>query len=153
MFFRVHVKKRVRFLQTILDYYWGDAFVSFEGDLSTGDFSDFPGVSYRPRLIFKLNKFRPRLLILKRNTLSSEFDIAILPLEEHTVEIIKKDILNHIGVRYKVIHIQIAKHGELVAGIYDNFHPDTVWVKEFPESVLEKMLEDKIIAAYTPVVR
>ena len=135
--YSIHVKKRIPFLQSILDFYCGDALISFEEDLSTFDFSQFSGASSQPTSI------------LKRNTISPHLDFVILSLEEKTLEFIKKNVLNHIGLQKNVVHILVAKNGELVVGIYDHFDPDCVWVKlDFPRSALEGLQEQKVIASY-----
>lgn len=138
--YSIHVKKRIPFMQSVVDFYCGNALISFEGDLSTADFGEIPVASNRPTEL------------LRRGTISPLGDFVILPLEEETLALIKKRVLNHIGLKNKVNHILIAKSDELVVGINDRFHPECVWVRlDFPIKTLQELQEQEVIASYKTV--
>lgn len=127
-------------MQSIVDFYCGNALISFEGDLSTADFGEIPVVSNQPTEL------------LRKGTISPLGDFVILPLEEETLALIKKRVLNYIGLQKKVDHILIAKSDKLVAGIYDRFHPECVWVRlDFPVKTLQELQEQEVIASYKTV--
>ena len=51
-----------------------------------------------------------------------------------------------------VIHMQIEVAGRLELGIYDNFHPDCVWVGEaITTALLDAWRRDGIVVGYTAV--
>ena len=62
--------------------------------------------------------------VLKRNTIAPIQDFVVLPLEWDTVETLKTTILNHLNLNDDVIHVQIAKDGVHVFGIYDLDYPE-----------------------------
>ncbi|WP_420645689.1 hypothetical protein [Candidatus Leptofilum sp.] len=138
--YQVHVKKRIPFLQALLDFYCGNALISFEGNLSAADFREIPVISSEPTEL------------LRRGTKWPLYDFVILPLEEATLDLLKKNVLNQIGVQKKVDHILIAKNEEKVTVIHDRFHPDSVWVRrDFPSTTLQELQEKKVISSYKPV--
>lgn len=142
MIARLDVKKKIDLLGILLDEFCGDAFISFEGDLSQADLRDISVVSQEPTST------------LKRNTRSPQQDFLIIPITEHTKAIIKRHILPRIGLRYRVEHIQIEKNGVLVFGSYDNFFEGLVWVElGADEAFFDSLVEKGILHRYEVVTK
>lgn len=91
----------------------GNAHISFEGDLS------------RIALVSFADASPGESSALKRNTIWPKQNFIILPLEKGA----GSSIMRALGgtIPRTVIHIQIEKSGELVAGMYDNFSPDAIY--------------------------
>ncbi|MEZ4661385.1 MAG: hypothetical protein R2911_27865 [Caldilineaceae bacterium] len=136
--YSVHVRKRVSFLKAMMDHFCGSALISFEGDLSAIDIQNIPNTSTQPTGD------------LRRNTFDPQRDFIVLPLEAHTIDIIRNDILHRIGLSRRVDHILIAQDGKLVVGIYDRFDEGSVWVSpQTSRSFLDSLAEQDIINSYT----
>ena len=49
----------------------------------------------------------------------------------------------------RVLHIQIAKHGRLAFGAYDNFHPEcTVVFDDVPQGLLDELRQRGVLRSY-----
>jgi len=89
--------------------------------------------------------------VLKKNTLlalGSEHDFVILPLEPNTVEVIAREILPRVGLRHRVWHIQIEKHGELQFASYDNFQDAVVVGNAIDNQLLIDLIELRALRSY-----
>jgi hypothetical protein len=122
----------------MLDCFCGDAFISFEGDLSKFDFGQIRDV------------MSPPTEVLRCQTIWPKQEFVILPVEDDTKTIIQRTILPRIGLRRRVLHVQIAKTGQLEFAAYDCFHPDTVWVSQnVSEVLLQSLISDKAIWSFS----
>lgn len=107
----------------------GNAYVSFEGDLSSCALGEIPGAS------------AIESDTLKRNTLSPVQDFVIVPLEAETVAPILASVLPSGRVVDEVEHIQILKDGACQFAAYDHFHPLCVVCGDaVPLQLLEHLL-------------
>jgi hypothetical protein len=106
------VKDKTRLLTEVMTALAGDAYISFEGNLSGMSLSRLPGCS------------TDETATLKRNTSWPQQDFIVLPLEPSTVLPIMKGIGGTIPNR--ILHIQIDKNHHLEFAAYDNFHPGCV---------------------------
>lgn len=134
--YQVQVLKKVPFLCTIVDEFCNNALISFEGDLQQVDFGNFPSAIFEPTDV------------LNRNTLQPIQDFVILPLENNTVEEIKRRVIEQIGIKNRILHLQIARQGELVFGAYDNFAKECVWVTDQVSVAKLKTLKEEKILEY-----
>jgi hypothetical protein len=108
------VRNPIAFLSTIVETVYGDAQVSFEGNLSQLDLRNIAPLATKPTDL------------LPRNTLQPELDFVILPVEADTKDVLVQHILPRIGLRTRVVHVEFAKAGKIVMAAYDNFDPDCV---------------------------
>jgi hypothetical protein len=92
----------------------GNAYISFEGDLSSCTLDQIRGAS-----ALESEK-------LKRNTVSPVQDFVIVPLEADTIAPILANVLPSGRIVHQIEHIQILKDGDRQFGAYDNFHPECV---------------------------
>lgn len=92
----------------------GDAQISFEGDLS--------------RCVFpaSVRAIPEAASPLRRQTAYPELDFVILALEPESVRPILETVLPENRYKDDVIHIQIAQHGLLQFGSYDQFHEECI---------------------------
>ena len=133
------VKYSLTLFERLLDQFCGNAHISFEGDLSQCDLRGISLVNREPTGV------------LKRNTLQPKLDFIILPIDEDTIQTLKRQILPRIGIHKRVIHAQIEKDGKLVFGAYDNLHPDCVWIsKDVPDQFLQELVDSNSIKEYSP---
>jgi hypothetical protein len=117
----------------------GDAQISFEGVLDSFEF---------PQSIPRISEERSSL---KPCSAYREFPFVILALEPDTVKPILDTILPENRFMEQVIHIQIAKHGEIQFGCYDNFHPDCIVAYTgVSTDFLDELLHRGIIKSWTP---
>jgi hypothetical protein len=137
--FQVRVKKPVEFICAALRHFRQDSFISLEGDLSCYDSTLIPTASQEPTTI------------LQRHTIWPEQQFIILPITDATADTICRCILPQIGLKHKIVHVQIAAEGRLVLGAYDSFHDDCVWIEQTigSESIVS-LLKDGIIGWYCP---
>jgi hypothetical protein len=88
---------------------------------------------------------------LRRNTLIPQQDFIVLPLDDKSIPLIEAQVLHSVGLRRRVIHVQIEQAGELVFGAYDDFHPECVWVSEaVGADLLERMVAEGILRSFKP---
>lgn len=106
------VKDKTRLLTEVMRALAGDAYISFEGDLSGMQVCQLPGC------------LRDETSTLRRNTNWPQQDFIVLPLDSPAVWSILKGIGGTIPKR--ILHIQIEKDGHLQFAAYDNFHPGCV---------------------------
>jgi hypothetical protein len=85
---------------------------------------------------------------LRRNSSESTDDFVIIPLDSATVQFLIKSVLPSVGIRRRIVHVQIEQNGRLVFGAYDWFHPECVWVK-VSEEILKNLKEGGILRSYT----
>ena len=111
--------------------------LSLEGDLSKLDAS------------MKLIGSSEESSKLRRHTISPRQDFVILPLDDESIQLIEKRVLHLVGLRSRVIHVQIEQAGKLVFGSYDNFHRDCVWVSEVVGvDLLERMVTEFVLRSF-----
>lgn len=105
------IRDKRKFIVAAMTELAGNAHLSLEGDLHDMPILNLAGVS------------GVETSILKRNTLWPLQDFVVLPLEPDLI----KTIVAGIGgtVPRRILHIQIAKNGNLELGLYDNFDPNT----------------------------
>jgi len=116
----------------------GDAQISFEGDLSRCSF---------PASVAQIPEASSPL---PRATASPELDYAILELEQHTIRPILDTVLPDNRFMEDIIHIQIAQHGELQFGSYDNFHRECiVCFRGVPTTFLDELKQRGILRSWT----
>ncbi|MFQ5500814.1 MAG: hypothetical protein ACE5EQ_00755 [Phycisphaerae bacterium] len=123
------IRNPVALVCSLIEWLCGNAHISLEGDLSNLDHTCVAGI--------KLDEWS----VLRRNTIWPRQDFIILPLETETTKIIKSRILHTVGLRDRVIHVQIEKGEELVFCAFDNFAAECVWIAQ---SVGDQFLQDLI---------
>jgi len=103
-----------RLLRSAMRELAGDAEVSFEGDLKALQLMNLPASSTE------------ETNALKRNTTWPHQDFIVVPLTPLTVE----KIIAAMGgtIPRSILHIQIAKAGNLEFGAYDNFAPGMLFL-------------------------
>lgn len=135
--YNLEVRRPVPFMCALIDAFCGDAHLSLEGDLSKLRWSQ----PVEPNLCISA--------VLRRQTAEPKQDYVVLPLEPETVAEIKRDVLPVVGVRRRVPHVQIEKHGKLVFGAYDGFYPGLVWVsQQVGAGLLERLRKEGCLKSY-----
>ncbi len=109
MRFRVDVRQPAPFLRRIMRELAGGALLSLEGDLSSAEFPEQAVASRGP------------IGLLRRNTIAPPLDFLVLRLEPEFADQIFSQV-SRIGLRDRIVHVQIEKSGQLELGAYDNFH-------------------------------
>lgn len=131
------VKKAIQLMELVIPLFNNNASISFEGNLCSYDFSLFEDTTQK------------ETLNLRRNTIAPKQDFIILPLNSKAINFLTTDTFHRIGLRNKVIHIQIEYNHEIAFASYDNFHEDCVWITaEVGQSFIERLVDDKIISKY-----
>lgn len=138
----LNVHRPVRFMNSLVEAFCGDAHISLEGDLSnlrwTGCLQPNPRIG----------------VLLQRHTFWPKQDHAILPLEEGTLVEIKESVFPVVGLAKRVIHVQIEQHRELVFCAYDEFCKfcdGCVWVtSRMGPEFLDRLKEDGCLRSYEP---
>jgi len=110
---RVDVCDPGLFLQRLLRELATGTRLSLEGELSTCNFDERIVVSRQP-----VEK-------LPRNTNSPLLDFVVLALEPSGVEQVLSEI-SRMGLRRRIVHVQVERDGILEVGAYDNFHSECV---------------------------
>lgn len=111
--------------------------MSLEGDLSTIRRLSIPGESQRPTQL------------LRRRTDDPIQDFIVVPVTPETVAVLEKRLLPRVGLRNRVLHVQLESGGELVFAAYDQFHPDCVWISEtVGECFVESLRECGAVSGY-----
>ena len=114
----------------------GDAQIVFEGDLTRCEF---------PPTIPRVSEDRS---ILKRQTLTPKLDFLILGLEQDTISAILDTVLPHNRYIEDIIHIQIAKDGNLSFGCYDQFDSECIVCSGVTTEFLDVLLSQGIIKSW-----
>jgi len=124
-------------LSAMMNKLAGDAHISFEGNLSSCNFLGVRGTTGE------------EVHGLKRQTSFPRLDFAVMPLDPDTVKPILQQILTGGRVVHDVVHVQIAKHGQLVFGAYDNFHPDCIFAGPgIAETLLQELVTRGILKSF-----
>jgi hypothetical protein len=133
----IPVRDPIPFLSAVIEALHGDAYVSLEGDLSRLDLSDIENIRTEPTDA------------LPRQTLDPKLGFVIIPLEADTKDAIIQNILPRIGIRTRVVHVQITKRGKQVFAAYDNFDPDCVWLRPIVSGeLIDQLVREKVIRSY-----
>jgi hypothetical protein len=138
--FLFDVRSSIGLIGAIIETLWGNAYLSSEGDLSRFD----------PRSI----KGAPgeETAVLRRNTLDPGVDFVVLPLEADTKDLISKRLLPRLGMRKRVIHVQVEKEERLESGAYDTFHPECTWIGScVGEALLQSLAQQGFIRSFKPL--
>ena len=136
--YAVIVRTKVPFMVAMVEALAGDALLSLEGDLADvwPDIVAMPGTQF------------DEIGILKRNTIWPRQDFAILPVEPETVDYLVRKILHRIGLKRRVIHILVAKKGQLQLESYDNFDGEIRVGSAVPRDVMQRLLDDRVIRSF-----
>ena len=136
--FRVSVKRPIEFLTSVLEAFSSeeDAKVSFEGDLQMLRNASLAGAS------------TDETTCLRRQTLEPILDFLVIPLSRHNLRVLVS-LCGRVGVRTRVIHVQIESGGVLVFGAYDQFDPAGAWIStRFGEANLLRLQGQRVIDSY-----
>jgi hypothetical protein len=114
----------------------GNAYISFEGDLSH---CRFPA---------DLTCSAEETAILRRNTIHPRQDFVIISLETATIDQILDTVLPEDKFVKEVTHIQIERDGTLQFGAYDNFHPECVMSIGVPHLRLDQLRSSGALRSY-----
>ena len=112
----VDVRDPRRFVSAALELFPDGGHISLEGDLALLDRRDLSGLS---------TETTP---ILKPNTLEPHQDFTVVPITPATRKALIESALHRVGLRKRVIHVQIESAGRLVLSACDNFHPECTWI-------------------------
>jgi hypothetical protein len=122
--------------------YEGEAFASFEGDLSALKLQELPGADGQ------------ETSTLKRQTMQPELDFIVVPINQETVHELKKRLSMRgvLGRNGAVIHTQIAVGDELLFVACDNFHDEcTVASMAVPNVFLIELQNHGLLRAVSDV--
>ena len=137
--FQVRVRKPVDFVCSALRHFQPDCYLSLEGELSRCDPALVCGASRDPSAL------------LRRNSTWPVQDFLILPVTAESTEIICHRILPQVGLKHRVIHVQLASAGRLVVAAYDNFDRECVWIdQEIGKDVIVSLVEAGTVGWYQP---
>ena len=137
--FQVRVRKPVDFVCAALTHFQPHCFLSLEGDLSHYDLTRIPDASGEPTEV------------LRRNTIAPKQDFIILPVTPTTFETISRQVLPQVGLKHRILHVQIASDDRLVLGAYDAFHRECCWVDQcVGEDTVLAWKDSGIIGWYEP---
>lgn len=120
-FFILDVRRKQELLSAIIDRVQDKAKISFEGKLG----------HIEPKISPSTNETS----VIKRNSSISN-DFWVFDIDGQTKDYLKREILNMVGLSYKVHHIFVQEGDELIFEAVDNFSEDCValhkksWVKE-----------------------
>jgi hypothetical protein len=132
----VDVRRPIEFLSAVLEAFCGQARLSLEGDLEALRGVSLPGAS------------RDETSCLRRNTIWPKQDFIVVPLVREILPTLVA-LCSRLGLRRRVLHVQIEDGGALVFGAYDQFDPSCVWVSaRFGESELQRLVQHGVIASY-----
>ena len=114
--------------------------MSFEGDLSQCDLARLDGVSVEATDT------------LPRTTTFPRLDYAVVPLTPSNRAQLVRSELPRMGLRRRVIHLQIVDAGVLWFGAYDNFHPECVVCDEsVPLDLLQLLQRDGHLRSFSRI--
>src|SRR5215467_9092532 len=94
--FQLRVRKPVEFVREALRCFQPSCLISLEGDLSQSDLACVPGA------------LTEATDVLKRNTLFPKQEFVILPVTSETRDVISRQILPQIGLKQRVLHVQVS---------------------------------------------
>jgi hypothetical protein len=138
--YRLVTRHSIDLLAAMIDSFNGNAHLFLEGDLR-----------YFRSEQFQFLRNEPNDLLV-RNTIWPLQQFVIIPLENETVHIIKRHVLNCVGIRNRVLHILMEKQGQLVFAAYDCFDPDLVMVTHTDNSFLDALITRKAIWSYRVII-
>ena len=137
--YQVRVREPVEFVRAALDHFQPDCLLSLEGDLSHCDTAHVPGASSEPTDV------------LRRSTISPKQEFIVLPVTAETRETISREVLPQVGLKNRVLHVQVASGGRLVLGAYDSFHRECCWVDQsIGPDTISSWKDSGIIGWYEP---
>ena len=112
--------------------------ISFEGRLSTADLVHIENVTFEESEV------------LKRATIAPLLDFVILPLTQQSLSVIEKAISSKIAFGPKgIIHVQIAKEGQMAFAAYDGFGKECVVAyAAVPAVLLDELKRAKVLRGY-----
>ena len=140
----LEVRRPITVLDAVIDLFCGNARMSLDGDLSKCNARNIPIVAYAP-----IGKLEGQGI---DRTVATEGRFIVFPLEESTIDLIKRQVLPKVGLRKRINHIQIEKDGKLVFGAFDIFYPGLVRISgEVSLDFLEALIESKGIWKYKAV--
>jgi hypothetical protein len=126
-------------VRAMVEAFCGDAHMSLEGDLFCLRWEG--GVAPHPRIA----------ALLRRQTIWPRQSYAVLPLEPPTISEIVQNVLPRIGLRRRVIHVQIEKHRRIVFAAYDQFHQGCVVVAQsVGTELLDRLVRERSLKSYYP---
>ena len=135
--FDLRVREPVTFVQTTLRHSRKDCLLSLEGDLSRFDAHLVSGASSEPSEL------------LARNTIAPVLDFVILPITAATLDTVCQQVLPQVGLKHRVVHVQVASEGCLVFGAYDHFHRESVWIAVgIGEACITTLLDNGVVGWY-----
>ena len=117
--------------------------ISFEGTLANTELAVMPGVAHE------------EIGVLKRATLAPRLDFLVLPLTQQTLPAVSKAINSKIAFGPKgILHVQIAKNGDIAFAGYDSFDTECV-VAYSPVSslLLDELTKARVLRGYRQVTR
>jgi hypothetical protein len=126
--YRLVVKRPLEVVAAVVSTFGESAQMSLEGDLSALRFDRFEGLTRDPTDVLRSNTLEPRLMF------------AIVPLTADNRDLLLRSELPRVGLRRRIVHLQIADSGVVRFAACDNFHPDCVWADAcVPEEVLRRL--------------
>ena len=136
-YIRVRVRHPVAFLAAVIDHFAHETFLSLEGDLSHLDVTLVAPISTEPTPI------------LRRNTTWPKEDFVVFVVTPETREPLIRSVLPRVGLRSRVMHVQLASGGRLVCGAYDQFDASCVWIDaSIGEQAVRALRDAEIIQSY-----
>jgi len=130
----------------------GDAYISFEGDLSKCRLHDIDGANGEETTVLKRQTFVPQGSGCMQEGVTAEEDLIVVPLELHTIRPIMDRVLPEGRLVRDVNHVQIEKNGKREFGAYDNFYPGCVIAGSgVPESLMEELVLRGVLKSYEKV--
>jgi hypothetical protein len=136
--FRISIKRPIEFLTSVLEAFSSDedAKVSFEGDLQMLQKVGLASVSL------------DETTCLRRHILEPMQDFLVIPLSRHNLQVLVS-LFGRVGVRTRVVHVQIESRGGLVFAAYDQFDSEGAWIStRFSEGQLLRLHGQKVIGSY-----
>jgi hypothetical protein len=138
--FNVEPRDGPGLLRAMMRLLAGDAHISFEGFLGRMDFA--PCGMPVPE----------EASVLRRQGIAAPpHDFLILPLEPDNEARIWLALRKSSELRRdsNLVHVQIAKGGQLAFGTYDGFHPECTWASEaVPEGEPDRLVRTGIVRAF-----
>jgi hypothetical protein len=135
----LHVRDCQGTLWAFYRHYKGQAWASFEGDLSSLKLDELPGSTTQ------------ETCALKRQTISPTMDFIVVPITDSTIDMLKLRLSARgtLGRNGSVIHTQIAVGDDLLLSACDNFHDDATGASlSVPEHFLLEIKNLGLLRAY-----
>jgi hypothetical protein len=137
--FLLNVKKPIELVSAILDKFVGDSYMSLEGDLSSVNISELEVLP------------EGEINTLKRQDTYAWPkipDLVVFRLTQNNVDKLKS-FLPRIGIKSRVLHIQVVHDGQLVFGSYDQFGREQTWVSiAVGEDFVRTLMQNGIIGIF-----